>query len=44
MNLILTHLIGVCDEESTLVRIVVVDVGNDLNSNISLACTRGAHY
>lgn len=38
------YLIGVCDEESTLVRVVVVDVGDDLNSNISLACTRWSYY
>ena len=36
-------LVGVCDEESSLIGKVVVEIGNDLDGNIRLAGTRGAN-
>ena len=39
-----SHLVRVCDDECALVREVVVDVGDDLHSNVSLACAGRSHH
>ena len=37
------HLVGMCHYERALVREVVVEIGDDLNGHICLACARRTH-
>ena len=40
----IVYLVGVSDDERSLLGKVVVDVRDDLNGNVSLACARRSHH
>ena len=39
-----SYLVGVCDYEGSLLREVVVEVGDDLDGHIGLSCTWRTHH